>query len=111
MENKDLQIVLDYLNKTLVTNVTVYELASISPFYDYSIICDASNMRLAKSTIDKLRDEAIIKKLDVISYSKEKESNWFYIDLNSVIVHIFLNNARKEFNLDGLYYDLPRKEY
>jgi len=109
MKSKELDILKAFLKKTLLTNVTVYELKSISPFFDYSIVCDATNNRLAKSVVDNLRDEAEKNNLVVRGYSKEDNSTWFYIDLNSIIVHIFLGNARREYNLDGLYFGLPKE--
>lgn len=97
-----------YLRTTLLTNVICYETKDISPFFDYALIATANNERLAKATIEHLKDIMEENDIDVIGYTKEN-STWYLIDINNVIVHIFVKEERLKYNLDGIYYDLKKE--
>jgi ribosomal silencing factor RsfS len=33
---------------------------------------------------------------------------WYLVDLGMVVVHVFVGEERKRYNLDGLYYGLDK---
>lgn len=43
------------------------------------------------------------------SFSSSNETTWFLIDLNDVVVHLFVGDERYRYNLDGMYGDNPIK--
>ena len=45
--------------------------------------------------------------LRVRSFSGSGETTWFLIDLDDVVVHIFVGDERRRYNLDGMYGDNP----
>lgn len=98
-----LKKILECLDKTVVTDVSVYDMKELTPFYDYSIIASASSARQAMATINNLKDEAELLGLNVRSYSTSSDSAWFIIDLDEIVVHVFVGNERERYNLDGMY--------
>lgn len=104
----DLNKIIDLLKSTILENVYLYHTKDYSPFFDYVIIADANNERLASATIEHLRDLAELNHMDVIGYSKDSH-DWFLIDLSNVIIHIFKKEDRTKYNLDGIYYNLEKE--
>ena len=83
--------VIEILNKAVVKKIKVYDMKNLTPFYDYSIICSV-NLGF-----------------EVRSFSSSNETTWFLIDLNDVVVHLFVGDERYRYNLDGMYGDNPIK--
>ena len=111
LRDPDLNKVLTTINETVLNDVVLYETSEVSPFFDYVIIATSSNLRLIHATIERLRDLAEIEDFNVLGYTKEKEASWALIDLNSIIVHIFLKEDRLKYNIDGLYYHLKKEVF
>ena len=109
-KNKELEIVLKAIDKAVLKNVIVYDISSVTPFFDYSIITSASSSRQGHAAVDYLRDIAEENGILVKGYADSSDSSWFLVDLNNIIVHIFVNEERQRFNLDGLYYNLAKEE-
>ena len=109
-KTQELNLIIDYLKKTQVTDITLYNVAPVTPFFDYCIITKAHNTRLASSVINNLRDVAGESGILVKGYSDKDTSNWFLIDMNSIIVHVFVGGDRERYNLDGLYFNLEKEE-
>lgn len=108
-KSPDLDIVISSLNKSVVTNIVIYDLSTVTPFFDYSIVCSANSSRQGHACVEYLRDDAEKNNLTVKGYADNTDSKWFLVDLNNIIVHIFVGDERERFNLDGLYYQLDKK--
>jgi ribosome-associated protein len=104
-----LDISYESINRAVLSDVIVYDVSTVTPFFDYSIVCTASSSRQGMSAVGYLRDEAQKQGYIVKGYSMSNDSKWFFVDLNSVIVHIFVGEDRVRYNLDGLYYHLDKE--
>ena len=107
--NKELTLVLKSLEKAVVQNIIVYKIASVTPFFDYSIVASVQSSRQGHAAVEYLRDDAEKNKMMVKGYADSSDSKWFLVDLNNIIVHIFVGDERQRFNLDGLYYNLDKQ--
>lgn len=101
--------VIEILNKAVVKNIKVYDMKNLTPFYDYSIICSVNTARQGAAAVNYLKKEAEEIGLTVRGFSSSNETTWFLIDLNDVVVHLFVNEERYRYNLDGMYGDSPIK--
>ncbi len=95
--------VIEILDKAVVTNVSVYDMREKTPFYDYSIICTVNSARQGAACVEYLKDDAAKLGLNVRGYNLGMESGWFLVDLNDIVVHIFVGNTRERYNLDSMY--------
>ena len=50
--------VIEILNKAVVKDIRVYEMSSITPFYDYSIIASVSTARQGNAAVNYLKKDA-----------------------------------------------------
>lgn len=105
----DLQKVIDTLNKTVVQNIVIYDMKTVTPFYDYTIIASCNSPRQGHASVDYLRD--LVKDgFNIRSYSAMPDALWYLVDLGNVVVHVFVGEERQRYNLDGLYYGLDKME-
>lgn len=100
---KALITVIDSLNKAVVKDLRVYDTRNYTPFYDYSIVSSASTSRQAFAAVDYVRDSAEREGFNVISWTKEPDSEWYLIDLGEIVVHVFVGDTRFSYNLDSMY--------
>lgn len=95
------------MDEKLAEDLVVLDFRKQSPFVDYFIIGSANNERKARSIIENIEEQAIKNGYDVKHCYKEKDSKWYLIDLNEVVCHVFINEERDLYNLEGLWKDLP----
>lgn len=105
----DLQKVIETLNKTVVQKIVVYDMKTVTPFYDYTIIASCNSPRQGHASVDYLRDLAK-EGFEIRSYSAMSDALWYLVDLGNIVVHVFVGEERARYNLDGLYYGLDKME-
>ena len=103
-----LEKVLEILNKAVVRNIVVYEMKEVTPYYDYSIVASVNSNRQGAAAINYLKKDMTELGYKVRSFSSSSEANWFLIDLDDIVVHIFVGEERERYNLDGIYAHLPK---
>ena len=76
---------------------------------DYFVICHANSKTQVDAIADKVIDEAL-EKNGVKPYHTEGRDNteWILIDFVDVVVHVFLQSARKFYQLEELWADAER---
>lgn len=84
-------------------NLKVLDMKPVSSLSDYFIFASATN----SSQMKAMANEVIVqlKKYDLnpLSHEGKHEADWVLLDLGDIIVHIFLESARENYDLDGLY--------
>ena len=86
--------------------IVIMDFRSKSPFVDYFVVCSARNSRLANALIREVEDYADINGIKVINKDIQKDGLWLLIDIDSIVVHVFVGEERYKYNLDGLWKDL-----
>lgn len=97
------------LDEKQAEDITVLDFRNKNPYMDYFIIVTARNARLASALVDAVDDFCNKENIEVRSIDSKGDSGWYLIDLNSIVVHIFLENERKKYDLEGLWKDLIKK--
>lgn len=98
-----LENILKILDKAVVQDVRVYDTRTYTPFYDTVIICSVNTNRQGNAAANYLKKEAPLFGYDVRNFNAGSDTAWFLVDLNSIIVHIFVQDERRRYNLDGIY--------
>ena len=88
-------------------DLVVLDFRNNSPFVDYFIIGTARNQRMAKSIIENVEEIALTNGYEVKHSYNNKESKWLLLDLGEVVCHVFFDDERQIYNLEGLWKDLP----
>lgn len=87
--------------------LVVLDFRQHSPFVDYFIIGSARNQRMAKAIIENVEDIALQNGYTVKKSYVDNDSKWLLIDLGEVVCHVFYDDERQLYNLEGLWKDLP----
>lgn len=87
--------------------ILVLGLSKLLYFTDYFVICHASNDRQVRSISENIQvrmKEAGVRPLQI---SGEAEGRWVLLDYGCVVVHVFLEEARRFYDIERLWKDAP----
>lgn len=87
------------------TNIMVLNVTGLTSITDYFIIATANSDSQAKAISENILDKT--RELGERPFNKEGYTNfnWVLLDYVDVVVHIFLEDSRKFYNLEGLWGD------
>lgn len=92
-------------------DVTVMDLRGRSSVTDMFVICSGTSDRQMRSTCDALVDHA--KKLGTRPFGRTGYDNaeWILLDFVDVVVHVFMPETRRYYDLELLWGDAPRLDW
>lgn len=106
MESKKLaRKIADLIIKKKGEDIKILDLRKLTGVTDFFVICSSSTDVQNKAIADFIIEET--KKLGQKPWHNEGYGNlsWVLLDFVDVVVHIFLNESRKFYNLEGLWGD------
>lgn len=88
---------------TLATNVTVLDISQLTALADVFVICSADNVRqlnaLREAVVTQLREEGVTpRRVEGVA-----EAGWILLDYGDVIVHLFTEEQRLFYQLEGVW--------
>jgi ribosome-associated protein len=93
-------------------NIIVLDVRSVLGITDYFVVVDAPNRRLVRTLVDEVeqgvRDSTGRSPLRV---EGEREQQWVLVDYGDVVVHLFLDEVRRFYEIERLYRDVPAIEW
>lgn len=95
--------VVDALEDIKATDITVLDVAKLTPITSCMIIASASSTRQAKSLAHNVQEKLKEQGVHVTGVEGAQEGEWVLVDLGEVIVHIMLQNTRDYYNLEQLW--------
>ena len=89
-------------------NVVALDVKELTSFTDAFIICSGRSTRQTAALADHIQAE--LKKIGIKPLSVEGQTSgqWILMDYGDVIIHIFYEETRKFYNLEGLWTDARR---
>ena len=90
-------------------NVLVLDMTRISGMCDHFVICSATSKTRARTIADHIETEMKNDDVRIVHRDGIKESDWIVLDFSDVVVHIFLSELRKYYDLESLWGDAPRR--
>ena len=99
------------LEEKKALNVVLLDVSSISVVTDFFVIASGESKRQIKACVDHV--EEILAKKDIYPDHLEGVLNleWVLMDYGDVIVHVFTEEARAYYDLEGLWGDAPRIDF
>jgi ribosome-associated protein len=98
-------MLVDMLEERQASDILLMDVRRVTILADFFIICSASSERQLGALARELPRQL---KADVgrpLSVEGEPESGWMLIDYGDVIVHLFLPEIRRFYDLEGLWKD------
>ena len=101
------QLAVDAASEKKAFDILILDLRNRSDLTDSFMICSANSKVQAQSIVDAILEkchQAKIKSLGVEGYSS---GYWIVVDLGDLIAHIFHKEARRHYDLERLWGDVP----
>jgi ribosome-associated protein len=92
-------------------NVVVLDVGGVSPVTDFLVLATGTSPRQMKTVCDDLEEMAESQNERPLSRVGDDSASWTCIDFVDVVVHVFSQDARGYYDLDGLWGDAPRVEW
>lgn len=87
-------------------DVTAIDVSRVSDIADFIIICSGSSTKHCQTIAEELQKNAKYYKfpISIEGYSK---GDWILVDIGDIVVHIFTEETREIYDLEGLWYGVP----
>lgn len=97
------QLVLSILEEQKAQDIKVIDVSGQNPLTDRFVIASGNSTRHVKSMAGKLVEAAKIAGAQPLGVEGEREAQWILVDLNDIIIHLMLPQARAFYNLEKLW--------
>ena len=89
-------------------DVVILNVGGLTSLADTFIICSGRSNRQVSAIADYIRTD--LKKQGVAPLSVEglQEGHWVLMDYGDIVIHVFYDDVRRFYDLEGLWSDAPR---
>ncbi|MGH7409697.1 MAG: ribosome silencing factor [Candidatus Methylomirabilis sp.] len=92
------------------TSLVHLDLRGICAFTDHFLIASASSGRQIRAIAERIEERLSAEQVRVLHREGDQESGWILLDYSDLIVHIFEEETRLYYDLEGLWADAPKRE-
>jgi ribosome-associated protein len=89
-------------------NIIVLDVGDILAIAELFVVCDAPNRRLVRTLVDEIEQAVRVatgrspRRVEGV-----REQQWVLMDYGDVVVHVFLDEVRRFYEIERLYRDAP----
>jgi ribosome-associated protein len=93
-------------------DITILEVGPILGITELFVITSAPNSRLVRTIVDEVEEQVFVL-LDRRPVRVEglNDRQWVLMDYGDVVVHVFADEARRFYEIERLYKDVPQVEW
>jgi len=88
-------------------DLKVLDLAQVSDFTDYFLICSGANERQVQAIAEAVDESLRRGKVRPLHQEGMNGGNWVLLDYGDFIVHVFRDETRRFYSLERLWSDAP----
>lgn len=100
-------VLADWLESNKAGDLTVIDVTGLNPCMDALIVATAASARHARALADGLLEQSRLRRYEYLRMEGYQAGQWVLIDLNDVVVHLFLAETRELYRLEALWRDAP----
>jgi len=89
-------------------NVSVLDLRGLSNLADYFVIATGTSNRQMHAVMEHIAEQAKAWGREPFGVEDSPSASWLLVDYVDVVVHVFDEEHRRYYDLDGLWGDAPR---
>jgi ribosome-associated protein len=79
------------------------DVSAVCTVTESMLVATAANVRQAQALADHVLSKCGEEKISFLGMDGYKTGQWILVDLNDVLVHIFMDEARQFYNIEGLW--------
>lgn len=99
------ELVVKTLDGKKAHDIKLLHTADVTVLADYFVICTATSTTQIKALADEVEHAIEVAGEEVRHREGYRNGGWVLIDLGCVIVHLFMDETRKFYNLERLWAD------
>ena len=96
-------LVASWLLEKKAKDVLALDVETINPVCEAIVVASAANVRQAKALADHVLARCGEEGLSYRGMEGYRLAQWVLVDLNDVMIHIFLDELRSFYNIEGLW--------
>ena len=104
-------LVAGWLDEKQGEKIVIMDVAKMSSVTDMTIIVSARGVKHAKALADHILDRTAENKIEFLTMEGHQSGEWVLLDLNDVLVHVFLEELRDFYNIEGMWSEARRVEF
>jgi ribosome silencing factor RsfS/YbeB/iojap len=97
------RIIAGWLDEAKALDLTALDVEGICPIAEAMVIATATSPRHAKGAADRVTDRLGEQGLEFLGMEGYRAGDWILLDCNDVVVHIFQEETRRLYDLEGLW--------
>jgi len=102
-----LELVVRTADDRRAQDIVALDMKGISVMADYNVIAHGNNNRLIRAIANGVSEKAAEADVEINNIEGKESAAWILIDLGSVIFHVFDEDEREHYNLEGLWTEAP----
>ncbi|WP_018702396.1 ribosome silencing factor [Anaeromusa acidaminophila] len=94
-------------------DIVILKMAEVSLVTDYFIICSSNSTTQVRAIVDHVEEKLSEAGVEPLHKEGYREGRWILLDYSECILHVFVEEDRRFYNLEQLWGDaeaLPYKE-
>jgi len=93
-------------------NIVILDVGDVLAITDFFVVIDAPNRRLVRTLVDEIEQSVrALSGRSPVRVEGLKEQQWVLVDYGDVIVHVFLDEVRRFYEIDRLYRDVGKVDW
>ena len=97
----------DWLDDNKAGDLIVIDVTGLNPCMDALIVATATSARHARALADGLLKQSRLHRYEYLRMEGYQAGQWVLVDLNDVVVHLFLAETRELYRIEALWRDAP----
>lgn len=105
-----LQLAVAAASEVKPTSLVHLDLRGLCSFTDHFLIVSAPSIRQVRAIAERIEEQLREEHVRVFHRENDLEARWILLDYSDVIIHIFDEEMRLYYDLEGLWADAPTQE-
>jgi ribosome-associated protein len=97
--------IVDLILSKKARDIVVIDLQNFEHIANFFIICTANSSTHRKAIIDEIEEKADKIGISILFSDFNPQSPWNIVDTGDIVLHIFEDEARKFYDMEGLWID------
>ncbi|GAB6888391.1 ribosome silencing factor [Desulfothermus okinawensis JCM 13304] len=116
MQNRDntdykVQSIANWLIEKKAKDIISIDISDFGSITDVIIVASSVNIRHNQALADFVLEKVSENRWEYLGMEGYKAGSWILIDLNEIIVHLFLEETREFYNIEGLWRGAKKTSY
>lgn len=93
-------------------NIVVLDVGDVLAITDFFVVVDAPNRRMVRALVDEIEESIrAVSGRSPVRVEGTREQQWVLIDYGDVVIHVFLDEVRRFYEIERLYRDVAHVDW